>query len=68
MKALREVEQPEAPTQKLPIQPEGTAEVNVPRELDKLLPVEAREIERNPDAVPVIQRVRKRKEGTTSKR
>ena len=42
---------------KLPIQPEGTAEVNVPRELDKLLPVEAREIERNPDAVPVPVRV-----------
>ncbi len=57
VKALREVEQPEAPTQKLPIQPEGTAEVNVPRELDKLLPAEAREIERNPDAAPVPVRV-----------
>jgi len=29
----------------------------VPRELDKLLPAEAREIERNPDAVPVPVRV-----------
>ena len=57
VKALHEVEQPETPTQKLPIQPEGTAEVNVPRELDKLLPAEAREIERNPDAAPVPVRV-----------
>jgi internalin A len=57
VKSLREVEQPETPTQKLPIQPEGTAEVNVPRELDKLLPAEAREIERNPDAAPVPVRV-----------
>jgi internalin A len=57
VKALREVEQPAIPTQKLPIQPEGTAEVNVPRELDKLLPAEAREIERNPDAVLVPVRV-----------
>ena len=57
VKALREVEQPEAPTQKLPIQPEGTAEVNVPRELDKLLPAEAREIERNPDTAPMPVRV-----------
>ena len=57
MKSLREVEQPEAPTQKLPIQPEGTAEVNVPHELDKLLPAEAREIERHPDTAPVPVRV-----------
>jgi hypothetical protein len=57
VKALREVEQPETPTQKLPIQPEGTAEVNVPRELDKLLPAEVREIDRNPDAAPVPVRV-----------
>jgi internalin A len=57
VKALREVEQSETPTQKLPIQPEGTAEVNVPRELDKLLPAEARKIDRNPDAAPVPVRV-----------
>jgi hypothetical protein len=57
VKALREVEQPETPTQKLPIQPEGTAEVNVPHELDKLLPAEAREIERNPEAAPVPVRI-----------
>jgi internalin A len=57
VKALREVEQPETPTQKLPIQPDGTAEVNVPRELDKLLPAEAREIDRNPDTALVPVRV-----------
>src|SRR5262249_6957677 len=38
VKALQEVEQPEKPTQKLPIQPVGTADVNVARELDKLAP------------------------------
>src|SRR5262249_28266785 len=57
VKALREVEQPDTPTQKLPIQPEGTTEVNVPRELDKLLPAEARAIDRNPDTEPVLVRV-----------
>jgi internalin A len=57
VKALREVEQPDTPTQKLPIQPEGTAEVNVLRELDKLLPAEAREIERNTWVAPVPVRV-----------
>jgi internalin A len=57
VKALCEVEQPEKPTQKLPIQPEGTAEVNVPRELDKLMPPEARAIDRNPAAAPVPVRV-----------
>jgi internalin A len=57
VKALREVEQPKEPTQKLPIQPEGTAVVNVPHELDKLLPAEAREIDRNPDTAPQPVRV-----------
>lgn len=57
VKALREVEQPDTPTQKLAVQPEGTAEVNVPRELDKLLPAEARAIDRNPDTEPVLVRV-----------
>jgi len=57
VKALREVEQPDTPTQKLPIQPEGTAEVNVARELDKLLPAEAREIERHPDTAPLLVRI-----------
>jgi internalin A len=57
VKALREVEQPEKPNQKLPIQPDGTAEVNVPRELDKLLPAETRAIDRNPATAPVPVRV-----------
>jgi len=57
VKALREVEQPGAPTQKLPIQPEGAAEVDVSRELDKLLPAEARAIDRDPATAPVPVRV-----------
>jgi GTPase SAR1 family protein len=57
VKALREVERPEKPTQKLPIQPEGTAEVNVPRELNKLLPAKARAIDRDPTTAPVPVRV-----------
>ena len=57
VRALREVEQPEKPTQKLPIQPDGTAEVNVPHELDKLEPAEARAIDRNPSIAPVPVRV-----------
>jgi TIR domain-containing protein len=57
VKALREVEQPEKPKQKLPIQPDGTAEVNVPRELDKLLPAKARAIDRDPATGPVPVRV-----------
>jgi len=57
VKALREVEQPEKPTQKLPIQPDGTADVNVSRELDKLVPAEARAIDRDPSIAPVPVRV-----------
>ncbi|HEX8499417.1 MAG TPA: COR domain-containing protein [Pyrinomonadaceae bacterium] len=57
VKALREVEQPDGPEQKLPIQPDGTAEVNVTRELDKLVPAEARAIDRAPDTAPVPVRV-----------
>ncbi len=53
VKALREVEQPEAPTQKLPIQPDGTAEVDVSSELDKLVPPEARAIDRDPATAPI---------------
>lgn len=52
VKALREVEKPEQPTQKLPIQPDGTAEVNIPQELDKLIPPEARAIDRDPALMP----------------
>jgi internalin A len=57
VKALREVEQPAQPKQKLPIQPDGVAEVNVPRELDKLVPSEARAIDRDPTTVPIPVRV-----------
>jgi internalin A len=57
VKALREVEQPGKPTQKLPIQPDGTADVNVSRELDKLVPAEARAIDRDPSIAPVPVRV-----------
>ena len=54
VKALREIEEPGAPTKKLPIRPEGTAEVNVPLELNKLEPAESRAIDRDPTtAVPV---------------
>lgn len=57
VKALREVEQPGKPKQKLPIQPEGTAEVHVPRELDKLVPSEARAIDRKPATAPAPVRL-----------
>jgi internalin A len=57
VKALREVEQPEKLTQKLPIQPDGTADVNVSRELDKLVPADARSIDRDPSIAPVPVRV-----------
>lgn len=57
VKALREIEQPGKPTQKLPIQPEGTAEVNVTRELDKLVPAKARAIDRDPANTPIPVRV-----------
>lgn len=57
VKSLREVEKPGVPTQKLPVQPEGTAEVNVPRELNKLLPAEARAIDRAPETAPTPVRL-----------
>ncbi|NTV46488.1 MAG: TIR domain-containing protein, partial [Chlorobiales bacterium] len=57
VKSLREIEKPGILTQKLPIQPEGTAEVNVARELDKLVPPEARAIDRDPAAAPVPVRL-----------
>lgn len=57
VRSLREVEQPGVKTQKLPVQPEGTAEVNVPRELNKLLPAEARAIDRDPTAAPTPVRL-----------
>jgi len=57
VKSLREVEKAGVSTQKLPIQPEGTAEVNVHRELNKLLPAEARAIDRAPETAPAPVRV-----------
>lgn len=57
VKALREVEEPEEPTKKLPVQPEGTAEVNVSLELDKLVPAEVRAIDRDPSTAPLPVRV-----------
>ncbi|HYI08742.1 MAG TPA: COR domain-containing protein [Thermoanaerobaculia bacterium] len=57
VKALREIEAPERPTQKLPVLPEGTAEIHVSRELDKLVPPEARAIDREPETAPVPVRL-----------
>jgi internalin A len=57
VKALREMEEPGKPTQRLPVQPEGTAEVDVPRELDKLVPSDARAIDRDPTTAPMPVRV-----------
>jgi hypothetical protein len=48
VKSLWEVENPHPPQpQRLPVQPEGTADVNVPAELDKLVPANARVTERD---------------------
>jgi len=55
--ALRDVEQPETRTQKIAVQPDGTAEVDVSSELDKLVPAEARAIDRDPTAAPIPVRV-----------
>jgi len=52
VRSLREVERPGTLKQQLPIQPQGTAEVSVSAELDKLLPAEARAIDRHPDTAP----------------
>ena len=46
VKSLREIEQPQIPKLRLPIQPEGTREVNIPEELDKIIPAETRAIDR----------------------
>lgn len=43
--------------QRLAVQPEGTAEVDVRRELDKLMPASARAIEHDPDTAPVPVRL-----------
>jgi internalin A len=57
VKALREIEKPRTPRQRLAVQPEGTAEVNVARELNKLLPAAARAIDRDPATAPLSVRV-----------
>lgn len=57
VRSLREMEEPAAPTQRMPVRPEGTAEVNVPLELDKLDPPESRAIDRDPAAAPAPIRV-----------
>jgi TIR domain-containing protein len=57
VKALREIEEPKMPKQRLPVQPEGTAQVNVARELNKLLPAEARAIDRDPATAPLPVRL-----------
>jgi internalin A len=57
VRSLREVEQPDQSKQKLPVLPEGTAEVDVPKELDKIIPAEAREIDRDQSKTPVPVRL-----------
>lgn len=57
VRALREMEEPAEPTKRLPVRPEGTAEVNVSRELDKLEPTESRAIDRDPASTPPPVRV-----------
>jgi internalin A len=55
VKALREVERPMLPKMRLPVQPDGTAEINVPFELNKLIPAKVRTIDRkkNNKTIPV---------------
>jgi internalin A len=57
VKALRDVETRGAKRQKLPVQPDGTADVNVPHELNKLTTRESRVIDRNPKRAPWPVRV-----------
>jgi internalin A len=57
VKSLREVELFEKSKQRLPVQPEGTAEVDVHLELNKLIPFEAREIDRDNSIIPIPVRV-----------
>jgi internalin A len=57
VKSLREMEEPDQPTKRMPILPEGTAEVNVPLELDKLDPPESRAIDRDPATAPTPVRM-----------
>lgn len=57
VRALREIEEVREPTKRLPIRPEGTAEVNVPLELDKLDPAASRAADRDPATAPLPVRV-----------
>lgn len=57
VKALKDIEKPNQAKQKLPVQPEGTADVNVPKELDKIIPSEARSIDRNQSIAPLSVRL-----------
>jgi len=57
VKALRDVEQPNQSKQKLVIQPEGTADVNVSMELDKIIPAAARAIDRDQTIFPIPVRL-----------
>jgi hypothetical protein len=57
VRSLREVEEPNKSKQKLPIQPEGTTEVNIPLELNKLIPPEVRAIDRDNSKMPIPVRV-----------
>ncbi len=52
VRALKDVEEPGKVKQKLPVQPDGTADVNVPLELDKLIPSEARAIDLDESKMP----------------
>jgi internalin A len=58
VKSLREVEDPLMPQpQRLPVQPEGVVKVNVPAELNKLLPANAGVTERSTEYEQVAVRV-----------
>lgn len=57
VKALKEIENPQFKIQRLPIQPDGVAEINIPLELNKLIPIEARAIDRKDSIVPAPVRL-----------
>ena len=57
VRALFEVEQADRPVQRLPVQPEGTADIDVALELDKVLPSSARAIENKSSAAPPSVRI-----------
>jgi len=57
VKALRQIERVDGTTQILPVQPDGTAEVNIARELNRIVPAEARAIDRDPTKAPLPVRL-----------